>query len=703
MSLTTKLTAIVASLMMAGMLLLCVVVYDSYTQTSLKHEQKYVAALNQNIVGSLAWLNNENDQVETYLEHLITFKTEGYLFLLIDSSGEIHIAGADNIWADSATQSQLYDQIKNNSLIGSYYTDIMEFIWAGRVIPDSGSILVTLHQEQDEALENFINGFGLPLILSSALMIWLAIWASLIIGALFKKLNANKQELEKQARTVAEARDKALEANQSKSTFIANMSHEIRTPLTAIIGYSDVLLGSDQTAQERLQAINTINKSSQHVLHIINEILDLSKIEADKLEIERLMVSPVKMLKEVSSLMQLQADEKGLLFNINFKTSIPETIVTDSTRIKQILLNLFSNAVKFTDNGHVIIDVSCEPEKQMMTFEVTDTGIGMTGEQCNVIFDSFKQADASTTRKYGGTGLGLTLSRQLAEMLGGGIVVKSQPGEGSCFTVEINTGKLNNIHFVDNFDTFYEEDSITPVPMPQMAYSGKILLAEDTIANQELLGMYIRKMGATVSIANNGQEAIDHALNENFDLVLMDLQMPVINGLDATRTLRAQGYSAPIVALTANASNTYRDECLDAGCDQFLTKPIDRTRFIQVVAGYLHPAKPQTDSSPIISELLEESPDVADLISIYIEKLPTAIDEIKTASNNNDWEAMKSLFHQLKGSGGNYGYPELSRLAAVIEFQIMNKNKKEVDRLIDELTSYCERIYAGKQRVSACL
>jgi signal transduction histidine kinase/CheY-like chemotaxis protein/HPt (histidine-containing phosphotransfer) domain-containing protein len=703
MSLTARLTLLVATLMLTGLLLLGGVVYDSYTQTSLQQEQKYISALNHNLAGSLSWLNSDTDKVGSFTDHLLTFNTEGYLFLLIDGTGKIHITGTNSLTADSATRSLLFEDINNNNESGYLYTETMEFIWAGTKVPDSDITLVTLHQEQDENLETFINGFGLPLIISSALMVWLAIWASLIIGALFKKLNTNKQELEEQAETIAEARDKALKANQAKSTFLANMSHEIRTPLTAIIGYSDVLLGSDQTAQERLQAINIINKSSQHVLHIINEILDLSKIEADKLEIEKLMVSPIKMLKEVSSLMQLQADEKGLLFNISFKTSIPETIVTDPTRIKQILLNLFSNAVKFTDKGQVRIDVSCAPEKQVMTFEVIDTGIGMTEEQCTVIFDSFKQADTSTTRKYGGTGLGLTLSRQLAEMLGGNIVVKSQPGEGSCFIVEINTGKLDNIHFIDKFDEFYEGDNIAPLPMPQNLYSGNVLLAEDTLANQQLLSMYLRKMGATVAIASNGQDAIDHALNENFDLVLMDLQMPIMNGLDATRALRAKGYATPIVALTANASSEFRKKCLDAGCEQFLTKPIDRTRFLQVVAEYLHPATLQSDSAPIISDLLEESPDVADLIAVYIEKLPAVIHEIKAAGAKSNWQALESLFHQLKGSGGNYGYPELSRLAASIEFQVMNKNKNEVDALIGELESYCQRIYAGKQSVMACL
>ena len=478
------------------------------------------------------------------------------------------------------------------------------------------------------------------------------------------------------------------------------MSHEIRTPLTAVIGYSDALLDSDQTKEDRLEAINIIHKSSQHVLHIINQILDLSKIDAERLEVEKAMVLPVQLLTEVSALMRMQAKEKCLSFEVFYKTPMPETIFTDATRLKQILLNLFSNAVKFTQQGHVHIEVSCFPEKQVMSFEVIDSGIGMSREQCEKIFEAFTQADVSTTREFGGTGLGLTLTKQFAELLGGDVYVTSEPDKGSRFAVDINTGKLDNVPFVDDIDSLVSQQAHAPVnpktsPAQKQNFKGNVLLVEDTEANQRLMSMYLRKLGATVTIVSNGQEALDHAMATPFDLILMDMQMPVLNGLDATRMLRDYGYSRPIVALTANVSSQDRQNCTEAGCDGFLTKPVDRNRFVQVVASYLSESTAPDDTSPVISQLLEESPDLADLVEEYIGALPGMLQEIRQAEEQGNWNELKKQVHQLKGSGGNYGFLGISELAAKLEFQVIGQHRGEVKELLSELENYCKRIYAG--------
>jgi CheY-like chemotaxis protein/HPt (histidine-containing phosphotransfer) domain-containing protein/anti-sigma regulatory factor (Ser/Thr protein kinase) len=415
------------------------------------------------------------------------------------------------------------------------------------------------------------------------------------------------------------------------------------------------------------------------------------------------MVSPVQIINDVSALMRMQANEKNLSFQVNYKTPVPETVLTDPTRLKQILLNLFSNAVKFTSQGSVSIDVSCRAAKHAMSFEVIDTGIGMNKEQMARVFDAFSQADASTTRKYGGTGLGLTLSRQLAEMLGGAITVDSEPGKGSRFMVEIDTGKLDNIPFIDQFDYIPAADNNTRLPLPQKLLSGKVLIVEDTEVNQKLLEIYTSKLGAEVTIAENGKQAIEYALANDYDVVLMDMQMPVMDGLEATRALRESGYTRPIVALTANVSSEDQKKCASAGCDDFLIKPIDRGRFDQVVSGYLRSSIQQPETGPVISALLEETPDIADLVEAYIERLPATVRSIREAAAKTDWDALENVIHRLKGSAGNYGYPELSKLVASLELHVIDRDKPGVDELIGVIIAYCERIYAGKQAVIDCV
>ncbi|MGD8742061.1 MAG: ATP-binding protein [Granulosicoccaceae bacterium] len=699
MTLSARLFVYFTVLLTLGMLLLASVVFDSFKQVTLRKDLAYVIASNDNLAQFLSLQASRQDSAGVLLDSLEAFNSEEFFVMVIDASGVVYSSGKGESWKSEAAGAQLLTSITSSETQGHLYTDTMTYVWAKTLIPGSRHAVVTLHQESDSSMQVFIRDFGLPLLITGLLMLWIAVWVSLILGALFKKLDKQKHKLEEQAATIAEARDKALRANKAKSTFLANMSHEIRTPLTAIIGYSDALLGNGQIKQDQFDAINTIHKSSQHVLHIINEILDLSKIEAEKLEIEKMMVSPVQILKDVSALMRMQANEKDLLFQVNYKTPVPETILTDPTRLKQILLNLFSNAVKFTSQGSVSIDVSCRADKQLMRFDIIDTGIGMNKEQMDRIFDAFSQADASTTRKYGGTGLGLTLSRQLAEMLGGAITVESEPGKGSRFMVEITTGKLDNIPFVDQVDDMASADNNSRVVMPQKLLCGNVLIVEDTEVNQKLLEIYARKLGAEVTIAENGMQAIEYVRANDYDLVLMDMQMPVMNGVDATRALRKLGYTRPIVALTANASNEDREQCLSAGCDDFMVKPVDRDRFDQVVSGYLRAPTQQPEAAPVISTLLEENPDIADLVEAYIEGLPSTVSSIRQAVAKADWDTLENMLHQLKGSAGNYGYPELSKLATSLESHVIDRDEHEVDQLTGTIEAYCERIYAGKQAV----
>ena len=668
------------------------IVYDSHTNSSLLKEIDNLSATNAGTARSLSWLHRDNESVEEYIEALPPLGSDHYLQLIIDEKGEIHNASTGALWASSEDKQSLYDAVSVSEQGGSLIVSGMKFVWARSKLPGTEYELLTLHQEHDRSLEEFISAFGLPLFIMAGVMFWIVAWVSLTLGSLFKKLNTQNIQLEEQSLALKSSHEQALKANRAKSTFLANMSHEIRTPLTAVIGYSEALLDSDQTKEDRLEAINTIHKSSQHVLQIINQILDLSKIEAEKLEVERVMVLPMQLLSDVSTLMRMQAKEKDLSFDIFYKSPVPETVYTDPTRLKQILINLFSNAVKFTTEGYVHINVTCKREKEVLSFEVVDSGIGMTSEQSDKVFDAFTQADVSTTRQYGGTGLGLTLSKQFAEKLGGNIYVESEPGRGSRFTVEVSTGKLDNVPFVQSFDDSVDRDVNNKPPIQETHYEGAVLLVEDTVENQRLLGMYLRKLGATVTIAGNGQEAVKLAVSHPFDLILMDMQMPVMNGLDATVTLRQCGYTRPIVALTANVTGNDQTRCIDAGCNGFLTKPVDRARFIQVVSGYLHETDIVADTLPVYSSLLDEEPEFAGLINNYVAMLPNMAATIREALDEADWPQLKTLVHQLKGTGGNYGFNGITELAAKLEFQVISKNSSEIEVVLRNLESYIRRI-----------
>jgi PAS domain S-box-containing protein len=505
-----------------------------------------------------------------------------------------------------------------------------------------------------------------------------------------------RKEAEENARAAIVEKLSAQASNKAKSAFLANMSHEIRTPLTAIIGFSEALLDSNQSMSDRLESIHSITRNGKHLLRIINDILDLSKIEAERLEVEHIEVELFDLIADIRSLALLQAQEKALSFDIEYRFPIPKTIVSDPVRIKQILLNLCSNAIKFTKNGGVRIRVRWEESQKHIQFEVTDTGIGLTDEQQKKIFDAFTQADSSTTRRYGGTGLGLYLSQQLAKRLGGAISVTSTVGEGSCFTVSIAAGQP-----AEGFDMVEEEGSIASDDEPAVSggmprVRGDILLAEDNVDNQRLISMYLRKVGATVTVAENGRQAVQKASENNFDLILMDMQMPVMDGVEATRSLRTSGCRVPIVALTANALREDMNRCESAGCSEFLTKPINRDRFYDVILRYLAAARRMPDEEgPVESTLLADEPEFRDLVVKFVTNLPGILHEVREALDAKGWGELRKRLHDLKAVGGGYGYPQLSSLAAKMEFEVLKENYPATVELFGELSVMGDRILRG--------
>ena len=394
------------------------------------------------------------------------------------------------------------------------------------------------------------------------------------------------------AQTAAEA------ANAAKSEFLANMSHEIRTPMTAILGFADLLAGEcDADAGKRAEYVGTIRRNGEHLLAIINDILDLSKIEAGKLHLDSSSVDCAAVARDVVALMDVKARAKGLTLGLRFDTPLPERVVTDPVRLRQILVNLVGNAVKFTEVGCITIALSCDPAVSLLRFDVIDTGIGISPEDCERLFGAFEQADASTSRRFGGTGLGLRISRRLAEMLGGRIAVASSPGSGSTFSVTIGTGDLTDVQLVaPDAEPAFAEPHPLPAPVPKaLPLAGiRVLFAEDGPDNQRLIGFQLRKAGALVTIVENGRQAVESLTAGGsldgpciepppFDVVLSDMQMPVMDGYDAARTLRSLGCRLPIIALTAHAMRGDAERCLAAGCDVYATKPIDRERLVRVI------------------------------------------------------------------------------------------------------------------------
>ena len=511
----------------------------------------------------------------------------------------------------------------------------------------------------------------------------------------------------------------AREANRAKTEFVANMSHEIRTPMTAIMGYADLLLDPDTSASERSTHIQTIRRNGEHLLSILNDILDLSKIEAGRMTIEDAPCSPAVILKEVASLMRVRAKEKGLFLEVLYQTPIPETIRTDPTRLRQIVVNLVSNAVKFTDKGGVRIVARCEgvgTASPVLVLEVVDTGIGMSAAQVAKVFEPFVQADSSATRRFGGTGLGLAICRRLSLVMGGDLVVESQPGRGSVFRFSVTTGSLSEVPMVSRV-----EEGIPSAPrgsvrndvlLPEASCS--VLLAEDGPDNQRLITTYLEKAGAHVSVAENGRIAVDRAMTASragkpFDVILMDMQMPVMDGYEATSLLRAQGYSGPVIALTAHAMTGDRERCLAAGCTEYLTKPIRREKLTSAVAEYARKAAPapkglpecapvkllpSADTGPIFSEFGED-PDMAEIVVPFVGALQDYAVRMRSMLDTSERDGIRRLAHQIKGAAGGYGFPSITTAAARLEEAC--REGDALEQRVSELSELCRRARASER------
>jgi signal transduction histidine kinase/ActR/RegA family two-component response regulator len=404
------------------------------------------------------------------------------------------------------------------------------------------------------------------------------------------------------------ARDQAYAASRSKTEFLANVSHELRTPLMAILGSTEILQGDTApSAAARAEGLARVERSGRHLLAIINDILDISEMDVGRLDLRVSDFAPVEVLREVLAPLRLRAEARALELSATFATAVPAEIRGDPARLKQVLANLIGNALKFTDRGGVRVVVSLAGEPPQLRFEVVDTGVGIPEAALPTLFEPFTQADTSLTRRFGGTGLGLAISHRLAALLGGELRVASREGEGSTFTLDVpavppaSTGVLALLADPAARLGDAPAQPATAAPLPKLA--AHILLVEDGPDNQRILRHFLQTAGAQVAVAENGQIALDKvenaiACDRPFDLILMDLQMPVLDGYSATAELRKRGFTAPIVALTAHAMQGEREKCLATGCDEFATKPITKRQLLELVVKMLADAKGGPGTAP---------------------------------------------------------------------------------------------------------
>jgi len=535
-----------------------------------------------------------------------------------------------------------------------------------------------------------------------------ALLAAYLVGAAVQGARTERLAIE-----LVKSHRQAEVASRAKSEFVAKMSHDIRTPMTAILGYTDLLVDPAIGSSDRQNYLAVVRRNGQHLLSLINDILDLSKIEAGKIAIEMGRCSLTAVVADVASMMRPRAQQRGISLGVEYAGELPETILTDAARLRQALVNLVGNAVKFTEHGSVRIVVSFLPggrdRRAAVKIEVIDTGIGIREEALSRLFQPFVQADASTSREFGGTGLGLVISRHIVELLGGELTVESTFGRGSTFAITLPAGDLEGIRMLRDPGEAADATALDPrrwTVGPELA-GVRVLLAEDGLDNQELIRTILKKAGAEVEVAENGRIAVSKAEARAFDVILMDMNMPEMDGYQATRTLRDRGYDRPILALTANAMSGDSELCLTAGCNDHLAKPIDRRRLIRTIARFAAKAGLGDDPAPspdqqvseednaaLVSQFADD-PEIRTILDRFVAGLDDQVSAMRQSQLDHRYQDLQRMAHKMKGSGGSYGYPSLSDAAAELESAAKTKNVEAAAVALERVASLCRAIDNG--------
>ena len=549
------------------------------------------------------------------------------------------------------------------------------------------------------------------------------------LNTMSKVLEIRSRALERSQLAAVRAMKKAEIASQTKSQFLANMSHEIRTPMNAIVGMLDLALDEELDDKVRNNLLNA-RSSTDTLLSIINGILDISKIEAGKLDVEQMKYPLSRILLEIDNLMGPRVSQKEVEFKIIFDTAVPNKIRTDPTRLRQCLVNLVGNAVKFTDSGHIHLHVSLHDNKNIR-FDIEDTGIGIAPRDQNKIFGVFSQADSSTARKFGGSGLGLAITKQLANLLGGKVSLTSQLGSGSNFSLTVPVGmRISTRKLITELDRKYVSDE--KPDCSGISLSGEVLIVEDDRVNQQVIQSILAKTGLNLSIAGDGKEAIEKATANRYDLILMDIQMPELSGIEAVKILRRKGLAIPIIALTANVMKNDIQECLAAGFNAHLPKPINRQKLFAMLqhylscgsdsaAGKIDTIKTQVDQlSELVSngtpgeKPLSDTPQNAtldniidwqelqgrdvdndtlmEIFSCFLADSIKRIEQLALAIDKANTEEIKSLAHALKGSSATIAATRLAEVARKLELAGKEANLEDVETLFSDVEQEFEKV-----------
>jgi PAS domain S-box-containing protein len=526
-----------------------------------------------------------------------------------------------------------------------------------------------------------------------------------------ENLRAANARLEQAVAQAEKLAVRAQAANRAKSEFLANVSHEIRTPMTAILGFSDLLASPNLPYQQQREFLEGIQRNGKVLLELISEILDLSRIEADRLTLDKADYPIQQVIDDVLSVVQVRAEQKGLSLEVDYAFPLPETIHTDPMRLRQVLTNLIGNAVKFTERGAVRITVRCTQETDRparIQFAISDTGIGIPADKIGELFEPFTQVDGSATRRYGGTGLGLAISRRLTKALGGQIEVASQLGKGSAFTLTIDAGSLQGVRMLQSPQASSAAEKQPSSMEHEVPLHGRVLLAEDVPDVCIVFRQILQRMNLELEIAEDGRLTCEmaeksQAEGKPFDLILMDIQMPKLNGYEATQWLRQHGWKGPIVAVTAHALVGDREKCLAAGCDDYMAKPITATGLRGVLARYLGQAPvaggcptntPETaqESAGLLQSGILDPSEVIPLIDAFSEDLPRRAALIDKAFQERNRTLLLESTHQLKGTAGVYGFDNISETARTICDRLRDDDElEELQAAVCELVDLCRQ------------